>query len=258
MEQLPTPDNTDPEATASQTTAQSAIDRGIAEARESKTEVSLGTARTIAAYLSDASLTETPALQEFATNGVVNLPLMRSEYLDIYSAQDCSIEVREWIAWLGTFLVADDMRRDPVEVDGFAGDSDHLTIIQPSPEGGFSVHISTTDSPDSVDAAIAKSRELINYFGTAFRAYLTLANVYATDPKLEENFHEFYVASYPSMIRVIEDLTEVLEWESDLQEFAAERGIEGLVSLDRAGVERVVRYGWDIVEMGGQFHVFIK
>ena len=258
MEHIPTPDNTEPEAAGPQTAARAAIDRGIAEAKGSKTEVSSDTARTIAAYLSDANPTETPALQEFATNGVVNLPLMRSEYLDIYSGQDCSIEVREWIAWLGTFLVADDMRREPVEVDGHTGDNGHLTVIQPSPEGGFSVHISTTDSPNSVDAAIAKSRELINYFGTAFQAYLTLANVYATDPKLEENFHEFYAASYPTMIRVIEDLTEVLEWESDLQEFAAERGIEGLVSLNRAGIERIVRYGWDIVEMGGQFHVFIK
>lgn len=258
MERTPTPDNTNPEATGPETAVRAVIENGIAEARESKTEVSSDTARSIAAYLSDASPTETPALREFATSSVVNLPLMRSEYMDIYSVQDCSIEVREWIAWLGTFLVADDMGRDAVEVEIPEEDSGHLTIVQPSKEGGFSVHISTTDSPDSVDAAIAKSRELINYFGTAFRAYLTLANVYATDPKLEENFHEFYVASYPSMIRVIEDLTEVLEWESDLQEFAAERGIEGLVSLDRAGVEQVVRYGWDIIEMGGQLHVFIK
>lgn len=144
------------------------------------------------------------------------------------------------------------------EIDVHDGERDHLTIIQPGLDGGFMVHISTTDSPDAVDAAITKSRELINYFGQAFRAYLTLPNVYATDPKLEENFHEFYVATYPNIVRVIEDLTEVLEWESDLQEFAAERGIEGLVSLDRAGVERVVRYGWDIIEMGGQLHVFIK
>lgn len=253
MEHSQTPDNNSPEGAGKYTAAQAAIERGIAEAKEKGIEVDPETARSIAAYLTDTSPAATPALQDFAENGVVNRPLIRTEYMDIYDAQDCPISVREWICWLGTFLVADELTRDePLE------DSEHLTIIQQTPQGGFSVKISTADSPDTVDAAIAKSRELINYFGTAFRAYLTLAGVYATDPKLEENFHEFYVASYPDMTRVIDELTEVLEWESDLQAFAAERGIEELVSLDRASVERIARNSWDIVKMGGQFHVFIK
>lgn len=253
MEHSQTPDDNEAKAAEEYLAAEATIERGIAEAKEKGTEVDPETARTIAAYLTSTSPAETPALQEFAENGVVNRPLMRTEYMSIYSAQDCPISVREWIIWLGTFLAADELSRDePVE------DSEHLTIIQQTPEGGFSVKISTADSPDTVDAAIAKSRELINYFGTAFRAYLTLAGVYATDPKLEENFHEFYVASYPDMTRVIDELTEVLEWESDLQAFAAERGIEELVSLDRVQVERIARNTWDIVKMGGQFHVFIK
>lgn len=253
MEHSQTPDSNEAEAAEKYPEPPAAIERGIAEAKERGTEVDPETARTIAAYLTSTSPAETPALQEFAENGVVNQPQMRVEYMDIYSAQDCPISVREWIIWLGTFLVVDELNGDePPE------DSEHLTIIQPTPDGGFSVKISTTDSPDTVDAAIAKSRELINYFGTAFRAYLTLAGVYATDPKLEEHFHEFYVASYPDMTRVIDELTEVLEWEADLQAFAAERGIEELVSLDRAAVERIARNSWDIVKMGGQFHVFIK
>jgi len=253
MEHSQTPDNDGAKSAEKYSAAEATIERGIAEAKDKGTEIDPETARTIAAYLASTSRAATPTLQEFAETGVVDLPQIRAEYMGIYSAQDCPIRVLEWIIWLGTFLVADELSGDEPPEGG-----EHLTIIQPTPDGGFSVKISTADSPDTVDAAIAKSRELINYFGTAFRAYLTLAGVYATDPKLEEHFHEFYVASYPDMTRVIDELTEVLEWESDLHAFAAERGIEELVTLDRAGVERIARVSWDIIKMGGQFHVFIK
>ncbi len=134
MEHSQTPDNNGPEGAEKYTEAQATIERGIAEAKEKGIEVDPDTARTIAAYLTDTSPAATPALQEFAENGVVNRPLIRTEYMDIYSAQDCPISVREWISWLGTFLVADELSRDErVE------DLEHLTIIQQTPEGGFGI-----------------------------------------------------------------------------------------------------------------------
>lgn len=92
----------------------------------------------------------------------------------------------------------------------------------------------------------------------AFRAYLLLPDVDAGAQDLLVTFGDFYIGSYPHMDALLDDLTEVRDWEAAIVELAARHGIDDLVSLDRAKVELVARETWDIVEVGGRLYVFTK
>jgi hypothetical protein len=94
--------------------------------------------------------------------------------------------------------------------------------------------------------------------GDAFRAYLQLPDIDLGREDPMETFQEFYVGSYTSMSALLDELTEVRDWENALNDFARQRGIDGLVSLDRNKVERIARGTWDIVETGGRLYVFTK
>jgi len=94
--------------------------------------------------------------------------------------------------------------------------------------------------------------------GDAFRAYLSLPDVDESADDLLLTFGEFYIGAYPHIDALLDDLTEVCDWESAIDELAARHGIEGLVSLDRSKVEPIARETWDIVELGGRLYVFSK
>lgn len=107
----------------------------------------------------------------------------------------------------------------------------------------------------------ATSREVeqgLAEHGDAFRAYLSLPDVDDSAVDLLETFHEFYIGAYPHIDALLDDLTEVRDWESAIDELAARYGIDGLVSLDRSKVEPIARETWDIVEVGGRLYVFTK
>jgi hypothetical protein len=94
--------------------------------------------------------------------------------------------------------------------------------------------------------------------GDAFRAYLQLPDIDHSREDLLETFHEVYIGRYASMDALLDDLTDVRDWENTLDELAGQWGIDGLVSLDRDRVEGIARQAWDIVETAGRFYAFAK
>lgn len=100
--------------------------------------------------------------------------------------------------------------------------------------------------------------EGIRQHGDAFRAYLTLDDVDPGHGGLPETFTEFYIGAFASMDDLLDELTEIKDWERAIAELAGQWGIDDLVSLDRAKVEHVARLSWDIVELNGRYFVFAK
>lgn len=108
------------------------------------------------------------------------------------------------------------------------------------------------------EAASPRVEQGLAEHGDAFRAYLLLPDVDAGAQDLLVTFADFYIGSYPHMDALLDDLTEVRDWEAAIVELAARHGIDDLVSLDRAKVGLVARETWDIVEVGGRLYVFTK
>jgi hypothetical protein len=108
------------------------------------------------------------------------------------------------------------------------------------------------------DAARSPVDEGIETYGDAFRAFLWLPD---TDPRsadLLASFREFYVGSFASMNELIDELTEVRQWQAAIDELAAGLGFTGLVFLDRERIAALAHDAWDIVPIDGRLYVFNK
>ena len=78
----------------------------------------------------------------------------------------------------------------------------------------------------------------------------------ASSPSLIESFEQTFCDTYLDMDDVVRNVTEINEWETELEAWAGERGIAGAVFIDRAAIEEQTREVYDIVELEGRYHVF--
>ena len=209
------------------------IGDAIGEAEVGNGEVPEWGARTLARAL--ANERDDPmsgALHHFAVTGQADPEAIARELADLYQTTTDD-EIREWVNWLGTYVIR--LSNASAEAPG-----PHETS-QPG------------DDPDT-----PQIEQGLREHGDAFRAYLQLPDIDRDRDDLLTTFQEFYVGNYTSMDALLDELTEVRDWERALDKFAGRWGIDGLVALDRDKVEHVARLTWDIVEIGGRFHVFTK
>ena len=178
-------------------------------------------ARAIAAVLAPLA-GPASAMAVFAETGQLDLPALATECRRFGDRTWRTPEVAEWLPRLENWLSANR-----------SGDLSS-EAASPQVEQGLAEH------------------------GDAFRAYLLLPDVDAGAGDLLVSFGEFYIGAYPHMDALLDDLTEVRDWEAAIDELAARHGIDGLVSLDRTKVELIARETWDIVEVGGRLYVFTK
>lgn len=158
------------------------------------------------------------AMAVFAETGEVDLPALATECRRLGDRTWRTPEIAEWLSRLENWLTANR-----------SGE-----VTSPQVEQGLAEH------------------------GDAFRAYLRLPDVDQSADDLLVTFGEFYIGTYPHMDALLDNLTEVRDWEAAIGELAARHGIDDLVSLDRSRVELIARETWDIVEVGGCLYVFTK
>lgn len=60
------------------------------------------------------------------------------------------------------------------------------------------------------------------------------------------------------MNQLLDELTEITAWESDIADLAGKWGIDELVHLNRDKIAQTARATWDIVEIKGRYFVFTK
>ena len=193
----------------------------FAEADRQETAISEDDARAVASLLAPVAGPDS-AMRQFADTGSADPELLRTECQQLQAHSWHTPDATEWLRRL-------------------------------------SQHLAVTGSASSPERPLPEqAAEGLREHGDAFRAYLRLPDIQADRDDLVEAFHEFYVGSFPTMDALLDQLTEVRDWEHALGELAGQWGIDGLVSLDRRKVERVARETWDIVELNGHFYVFDK
>lgn len=237
------------------------IDAGIAEAARLSREINLDTAMAIAGALA-ARYGDESALARFADTGVGGYLALREEYLDIYADPATPAEVKRWIDWFGTFLV----QRESTGT-GRRFMNEHLdpqlerVLVKatvPVWDQDYPVRVPATLTARDIIRLGARLEALEEIHEPAFRAFLRLADVNAADPGLVDTFHETYVGRYRTMDTLIDELTEITEWQTAVDELSTRLGIDGMVTIDRSAVERLVRERWDITEEDGVLYVFEK
>lgn len=320
------------------------INDAILEATSSGSEIPDWGARTIARYLANRSGDRDSHLHHFAVAGRADPDRISRELAELYSTASTTAEEREWINWLGTYLLnrpdpsrvieegaehvlvpgdapvggsavdnvshylqeafrAADARGEAISADDaraiaallapllgtdselarFAqtGEGDHHQLLleclaltgrtRATPEIGDSwiprleqylARNPQLPDPESTgmdaEPTTGQAAEGIRRHGDAFRAYLALDDVDPSRDDLLQSFTEFYVGSFASMDDLLEELTEIRDWERAIAELAGHWGIDDLVSLDRSKVEHIARLTWDIVELDGHLYAFSK
>ena len=262
--ELPDPDNPNLEAGKPENgdVLVETIEGGIGDARERRRDITEHTARAIARVVANALGDEGRYLDAFARTGSGEYALLSEEYLEVYNDPTTPAQVRTWIDWLGTYLVMRDFPDTSRQYMGFGRDPDLSRLLIPQwPRFGDNrqlVYVPATKTGDDIQELAAGLGALIEKHGDSLRAFLRLGDVDASSPNLMESFEQTFCGTYLDMEDVVLNVTEMADWETELRQWAMERGIAGAVSIDRATIEEQTREVYDIVELEGRCHVFYR
>jgi hypothetical protein len=260
--ELPDPDNPNLEAQKPENgdALVDTIEGGIDDARERRGDITEHTARAIARVVANALGDEGRYLDTFARTGSGDYTLLSEEYLDIYRDPTAPAQVRAWIDWLGTYLVMRDFPDTSRQYMSPGPDPDLARLLIPQwPRFGNDrelIYVPATKTGDDIHELAVALRVLVEKHGDTLRAFLRLRDVDASSPNLIESFEQTFCDTYLDMDDVVRNVTEISEWETELEAWAGERGIAGAVYIDRAAIEEQTREVYDIVELEGRFHVF--
>ena len=234
---------------------QSRIIEGITAAQTERREIDLMTARMIAHALGRA-LGRASALAEFGRTGECSYEPLREEYLGLYSEDTTPPMIKEWIDWLGTYLVQQhqDGSGRRFMNESAVPDLDRLLVATRVAVGDnvSTLYIPASKTSVEVQALGEHLSSLPIAASPAFRVFLTLPDVDATSANLEESFNDAYVGEFVSVEDALYGLVELDEWETDLHNFAADRGVlPHALSIDHDVIEAQTREIYDLVEREG-------
>lgn len=242
---------------------QSRIIEGITTAQTERREIDLMTARMIAHALGRA-LGRASALAEFGRTGEGTYEALREEYLGLYTEETTPPMIKEWIDWLGTYLVQQQQqdgsgRRFMNESD--VPDLDRLLVATRLTMGDSTLTVYIPASRTSLEVkSLAEHLSALPVAASpAFRIFLSLPDVDASSANIEESFHDAYVGEFVSVEDALYGLVELEEWETDLHNFAADRGIlPEAVSIDHDVIEAQTREIYDLIERERVIYAFNK
>jgi hypothetical protein len=173
-------------------------------------------------------------LHSFAITGDLAPDSVVAQLVEVFN-DTSDKEVREWAAWLGEYVISLSDDTDQTDTE---------TQADPMPKTG--------DLP----SGYSQITQGLRTHGVAFRAYLHLPDTDWNRDGLLEGFKDFYIGSYSSMSALLDELTEANKCQAAMDEIAIRYGFEGAAKLDRVMVDNYVRVTWDVIEAGGELHVF--
>ncbi len=238
------------------------IQEGLSAARTEGREIDLMTARLIAHALGRATGRES-ALAGFGRTGDGGYEALRDEYLPIYGDPTTPPTIREWIDWLGTYLVERENRGSMRSyMNEHLPPQLHQLLVRTELDVGgeqFTVHV-PADQPENAIGQLALTlNEMALRQNPALQAFLALPDVDACSSDLHESFEGNFISTFDSFEDATHGLLELDEWEKDISEYAVERGfvIDSLTPDYEALIQRA-NDAYDLIEWKDKVHAFYK
>ncbi|WP_298868507.1 hypothetical protein [uncultured Microbacterium sp.] len=264
-ETRPAPERTSPDLRRLEVTANRfgpRIEEGIQLARDSRSEISVETARCIGHVLGRAYGRDSH-LADFGRTGEGTSLDLRDEYLGLYNDADVHPAIKEWINWLGTYLVDREGRTNTRWfMNEYASPQLERILVETEIqfEGQpFYVHLPASLDSDAINALAEDLADLSIPEDDALQAFLSLPDVDASAPMLMEAFHENYVGEYSFAEDAGRELAELDGLEEAIDEAVQGRSLpDGSVTIDYGLIEEHVREAYDLVQWKGRVYVFNK
>ncbi|MCI9857221.1 hypothetical protein [Microbacterium proteolyticum] len=237
------------------------IEAGLAEAHGERREIDEPTARMIAHVLGRA-FGPASAVATFGREGGSTDETLQNEYLALYNDPRTPAATKQWIDWLGTYLVSRNH-----EASGRQLQNEHLPpqldrVLYRDQvavgEQSYVVHVPGTTTGEDVRALAEHLRDLDIDKDEALQSYLTLPDVNAIADNLMESFHEMFAGTYPDEEAALRALSPLEDWENDLADWCIDRGVDfESLQWNYEPLMEHLRTIYDVVEKGGQLHAFI-
>ncbi|MBX9719632.1 MAG: hypothetical protein K2X36_12450, partial [Microbacteriaceae bacterium] len=171
---------------------------------------------------------------------------------------------REWINWLGTYLLHSEPHPDLPDGDEVEAARALLRTTLVTDQlnvGGVTLTVNIPASLTGLELreVVARLEQLPEIFEQSFHAFLTLPDVDASAENVADLFEQYFVGRFESEDDAIDGLTPIDEWETRLGEWTAELGLPAeAVTLDRSVISAQLREVYDVVEMEGRIYAFIR
>jgi hypothetical protein len=238
------------------------ITDGIAQALAEHTEVNDGTARCIAHVLGRAYGRESN-LADFGRTGEGTYLGLRDEYLELYGNEHASVIAKELIDWFGTYLVERENLGSgrtymneylPPKLDRVLVRTE--VFVQGEP---FTVHLPASLDRDEIDGVCEELTILKLDQDRALQAFLSLPDVDANTAMIMHSFEEAFIGTFLTIEDAVHALCEIDEWENEVNDFAAERGLFiDQYTVDYEALRDRLREIYDLVDWKDRVHVFTK
>lgn len=238
------------------------IAEGLAQAMAAGTEVSEVAARCIAHVLGRAYGRES-SLAGFGRNGEGHYLSLRDEYLDLYGDERADAVTKEWIDWLGTYLV---QRENTGSGRRFMNEHQppklEQLLVRTSIRIGderFLVHVPANWHSGDEDGLVELLTDLRLPEDPALQAFLSLPDVSVGTDNIMESFHEAFAGTYRDEEAALRALSPYGDWEQELADWCIDRGIETeALEWNLAPLLERLADLYDLVERKGVLHAFTK
>ena len=239
----------------------SAITLGIEAARAAGREIDDGTAQLIAHVLG-RSLGRDSQLAEHGRTRHGDPEAMRTEFMTLWEHPKTGGLMREWINWLGTYLLTSESNPDLPNGDEVEAARALLRTTLVTDQlivGGLTlkVNIPASHTGPELQELVARLEKLPEILEPSFHAFLALPDVDASAANVADLFEQHFVGRFETEDDAIEGLSPIDEWETRLGEWSAELGLPAeAVTIDRSIVSTQLREVYDIVELEGRIYAF--
>lgn len=238
------------------------VAEGVAAALTEHRGIDHDTARMIAHVLG-RSHGRGSHLAAFGRTGEGGYRDLRDEYLPLYADQHADASTKEWISWLGTYLVEREHLGSGHQfiTEQIAPQLERLLVASGVGvnDSRFTVHVPASDNQATIDQLAETLRDLRLDEDEALQAYLSLADVNALSGDIMGGFDQDFVGSFRNIEDAIDNLCDVDELENDVNTYAAERGLfVEQYSVDYEALRNRLGDGYDVVEWNGRVHVFYR
>jgi len=242
---------------------ENAITQGIEAARWAGREIDDGIAQLIAHVLG-RGLGRNSQLTEHGRTRQGNAEAMKAEFMTLWDHPNTGGLAREWISWLGTYLLHHEPDPDRSPADDLESArtllrttlvTDQLVVAGQT----LTVNIPASLTGPEIQEAVAHLEQLPEMFEPAFHAFLTLPDVDASAKNVTDSFEQFFVGRFETEDDALEGLSPIQEWETSIGEWTAKQGLPAeAASIDRSVVSAQLREVYDIVELEGRIYAFNK
>ncbi|MDJ1372663.1 hypothetical protein [Gulosibacter molinativorax] len=242
--------------------ATSAINLDIEDAFQQQREVQRTTAHAIASILAQA-IPNNEALLKFSGNEPVRNHELRAEYLPIYTDPSTPPEVRTWIDWLGSNVIASENMRFTRTAHRNHAMPPQLKDINwvaevKTTDNRFLLNVQADIPEDKLEDTAARADRLVTKHGAPFKAFLSLFNTDPTSPTLEDDYIAAYLGTFESRRAAMLHLTNLAQWEQEITRIEQEMGFPGIASIDFEPFWDVMSSKFDHVYDEKKFHMFTK